>query len=79
MAITLLGAYFLLPALFLQYPEKANNHFVKTLRSVHDRTGTFIEFDRTAYIHHPTGDYLFTFSREKLSVEGLSLDRSATV
>ena len=77
--ITLLGTYLLLPALLLQYPEKANNHFVHTLRSVHDRTGKFIEVDRTTYIHHPSGDFLLVFSGEKLNVDGIDLDRSATV
>ncbi len=79
MVITLLGAYFLLPVFLLQCPEKANNHFVKTLRSTHDRTGNFIELDRTAYIHDPSGGYLLIFSGEKLSVDGLDLDHSATV
>jgi len=78
-ALTLLVGYFLLPFVLLKNPEKANNHFVKTLRSVHNRNGKFIELDRRPYVYHPAENILVTFIGEKLNVEGIDLDHSATV
>jgi hypothetical protein len=72
----LIVAFFTLPFLLLDGPEEADNHFVKTLRNSHDRSGRYIEIDRRPYLHHTSGGILRTFAGEELSVDGMKLDYS---
>jgi len=73
----LIAVYFVAPFLLIGGPEELDNHFVKTLRDRHERTGSYIEIDRNHYVHTPGGGVMRTFAGEELNVEGVELDRSA--
>ena len=75
----LLLAYFATPLLLLDRPEKANNHFVRTLRAQQDRAGHYVEIDRVAYDDNGSEGVLRTFAREELNVDGMPLNRSVEV
>jgi hypothetical protein len=77
--IAVVAVYFSLPLLLLDGPEGADNHFVKTLRTLHDRPGRHIELDRNSYISHPSGGAIRTFTGEELNVDDMRLDYSAPV
>jgi hypothetical protein len=74
--IALIAAYFTLPFFLLEGPEGADNHFVKTLRIRHDRSGHYIELDRT-YYHQ--GGTISTFAEEELNVDDMKIDYSVPV
>ncbi|HEX3035217.1 MAG TPA: hypothetical protein VHT73_08795 [Thermodesulfobacteriota bacterium] len=76
---TLIIIYFVVPFFLLDGPERADNHFVRTLQNTDDRAGKYIEIDRDSYSHSPSGDSLQTFAGEELEVEGMALEHSATV
>jgi len=75
----LLTAYFATPIMLLDGPEKANNHFVRTLRIQQERTGRYVEFDRVAYNDNASRGALRTCAQEELTVDDMSLNRSAVV
>ena len=77
--VFLVAAYFVLPFCLLNWPESADNHYVKTLRDVKFRQGSYIEFDRVRYMPRNEGGVLMTFAGEEIGVEGLKLKHSATV
>ncbi len=77
--IALAAGYFTLPFLLIDGPERADNHFVKTLRTHHDRPGQHIELDRNFYLHHQSGGVIRTFAGEELSVDGMKLEHPASV
>lgn len=79
MLIVLIAIYFILPFFLLNGPKEANNHFVKTLSSRNDRSGSYVELDRVIYVPKPSGDVLGTFAKEEIRVEGIKLDHSASV
>ena len=64
--------YALLPLLFLQISENADNHFINTLRSVDSRQGKYIEIDRAGYSMNDNKPTLRTFAAEVITVEGLN-------
>jgi hypothetical protein len=72
-------AYFILPLVLLNWPESANNHYVKTLRDAESRQGSYIEFDRARYKPLNVGNVLITFAEEEILVKGLKLKYPATV
>ncbi|MCG6893708.1 MAG: metal-dependent hydrolase [Desulfobacteraceae bacterium] len=72
-------AYLLLPALFLQGPAMADNHFVQTLRHVSDRAGKSVEMDRVRVSDHGGVLYVRTFAGEEIPVRGLSASSVGTV
>ncbi len=71
--------YFLLPLGFLDGPEKANNHHVRTLRQTEFRQGKAIEVDRGYYLYNENGGTLSLFNGENVEVQGIDLDRSGLV
>ena len=73
------AAYFALPWFVIDWPQDADNHYVKTLREVELRRGSHVEFDRVHYVPDNDGDALITFTGEKIGIKGLKLKRSATV
>jgi len=72
-----LGAYFLLPLLWLGAAEAADNHCVRTLRRVAERPGRAVAFDRCSY--DPVTGTVRIFSGETLRVPGLALDAPGRV
>lgn len=77
--LALFVLYLGLPLLMLEGPERADNHFVSTLRTEDHRVGRYIEFDRRPYLRLPEGDLLLTYAGEHLVVDPRSLDRPGTV
>ena len=74
-----LMVYFTMPFLFLSSSEDADNHFVKTLRTVETRKGKYIEIDRAKYMTKNDKNILVTFSGEEIGVEGIRHDHTASV
>ena len=79
LASLLLAAWSFAPLLLRHGPIAADNHFVRTLRLVHERSGRPVEFDRAAYVRVGQGDYLKTFAGEELQLDGSAHNASATV
>lgn len=79
LAIALLAAYATLPALFMPAAEKADNHFVRTLRHPDVRAGRPVEFDRASFHATDRGVVLETFTGERLFVTGPRPDPPALV
>lgn len=77
--ILILLIYVSLPFLFLSGPEDADNHFVKTLRSVETREGKYIEVDRAKYITKNKKNMLRTYAKEEIEVEGINQNNSNNV
>lgn len=77
--IALIACYFTGPLQVLHDPEKADNHFVSTLRNRAARPGRPVEFDRNYYQQGPSGGLLRTFAKEDLEVEGVTLGRSKVI
>ncbi len=61
--------YFLLPFYFMNDAEKADNHFVHTLRDFENRTGKYIEFDRRKVFNKNGDFYLETFANESIMLK----------
>ena len=59
--------------------ERADNHYVGTLRNRDDRPGRYVEFDRAWYLHHGSTGALRTFSGEELEVLDSGLEESSQV
>lgn len=77
--IIILLIYVFLPFLFLSGPEDADNHFVKTLRSVETRRGKYIEVDRARYVINNKKSMLRTYAKEEIEVEGIKQNNSNNV
>ena len=75
----LIVAFFTFPCLLIDGQEEVDNHFVKTLRTYHDRPGRHVELDRNSYVFHPSGGAIRTFTGEELSVDGMRQDHSAPI
>ena len=75
----ILMVYIFTPLLLLNFPVSSNNHFMKTLRPDHDRTGEYIEFDRRGFKPNPNGDMLNTFANERIGINGIEYNKNATV
>jgi hypothetical protein len=78
-AAGLLCAYILLPLAFLHGPERADNHFAKTLLARAERPGRPVEFDRAVFLPSPTGNRIRIFSGEELQIEGVTNDQPAAI
>ena len=76
-SVLLLLSYFALPFTLLDYPRSADNHYIKTLSTENDRTGSYVEIDRRYF--NPESKTINTFANEDLKVEGINLDHSAAV
>ncbi len=63
--------YLSLPLIFLDNVEKANNHFVKTLRDYEHRPGNYFEIDRGNYVDNLKGDRFITPFSEELKVANI--------
>jgi hypothetical protein len=72
----LLAGYFLLPLPLLSGPERADNHFVGTLRNPDERTGKPIALDRTRW---RPGEGFRIFAGEVLVAEGMDGVPAGTV
>jgi hypothetical protein len=77
--IFFIAAYFILPLSFLNLPERANNHFVKTLRDEKSRQGKHIEFDRARYKPNTKEGVLIIFTGEEIGIEGIRLKYPAAI
>ena len=73
------ASYFLIPLYLLPFPEAADNHFVKTLRTVENRPGTYIEFDRGYYFQRNSAGILQAITEEEIEVENMELVGPAVV
>lgn len=69
--------YMVAPLFLLDAPERANNHFVHTLRDHQNRPGKHIELDRKPFDVH-TGKVI-AFGDEPLQVKGIGLKDSAVL
>lgn len=78
-AAAALLAYGALPLAFTGGAGAAGTHYVDVLRGRTERTGRYLELDRTRYVDRAGGDVLRTFAGEEIRVRGADLDRSATV
>ena len=67
--IATLSLYLLLPLLFLSGPEKADNHFVKTLRMTEERRGKYIEVDRGKHLISNNTHYIKVYTGEEIEIE----------
>jgi hypothetical protein len=80
--ISILGAvvcffiYFSLPLLFMNTVEEADNHFVKTLRNIEHRSGSYVEVDRGFYSYSQKGSKYITPFNEELKITNLNLSSS---
>ncbi len=68
--------YLLLPLLFINYAEEADNHFVKTLRNDKQRIGKYFEIDRGNYVDDSKGDRFITPFNEELKIKNVNLTSS---
>jgi hypothetical protein len=74
-----ISVYFALPFFLLNGPEKADNHFARTLRSYSDRKGKDIELDRAFYLPKKNRNVLITFAGEEIEAEGIKPNQPALV
>ena len=77
--ILLFFAYMVCPLFLLQFSEKADNHYVGTLRNIDNRLGRYVECDRAFHAKNPSERIITTFSGEKLKTTGIEFDHSALV
>ena len=78
LALLVIG-YFLIPIYLIPFSEAANNHFVKTLRSVENRPGSYVEFDRGYCFQRPSVQILQAITDEEFEAENIELAGPATV
>lgn len=74
-AVLLLALYCILPVWLRTGPEQADNHYVVTLRNAGDRSGRYLEIDRSRYRNSDTTVEIF--SGERIKVTGDHPDRDA--
>ncbi len=67
-AVMLLAIYFVLPFWLSFGPDQADNHFIATLRNVEERSGRYLELDRSRY--RSSDNTVEIFSGERLKVTG---------
>jgi len=77
--VSLTLIYVVAPVGFLDGPEQADNHSVKTLRETEFRAGRYVEFDRNSLIRDESGDRIQTLSGEEIAVVGVPADAPATI
>lgn len=71
LCVLFLAGYYLLPMYLLDAPAAADNHSVRTLRDVKERTGRAVAFDRNAYVPDGRGGgILTTYTREDIRLTG---------
>lgn len=75
----LLAVYFLLPLPLDDDVQRADAHFLRTLRRTAERPGRYVEFDRQRYLERPGADRYRTFAGEELVLRGDPLDAGGTV
>jgi hypothetical protein len=68
-AVACFAVYVATPALLMDGPREADNHFLGTVTAVSQRSGRPIEFDRVRY-HPGSPAEIETFARERLAVTG---------
>lgn len=66
------------PLALLAGPERADSHYVRTLRDRETRTGKAVGFDRGTYLHGPEGGRYRTFAGEILDLEAVEAVASGT-
>lgn len=79
LSVCFMSCYLMFPLLFSGEAEKANNHYVQTLRQTEGRAGKPVEIDRALFLPTPSGGEIRLFTGEKIAVSGCDLDREATV
>ena len=79
LSASLMLIYFVIPLFMLNMPENQDNHFVKTLRNYSTRTGKYIELDRAVYLPGNKGDFIKTFSNEKIKAANLKLENETLI
>lgn len=67
-AIVLLAAYFILPLLMRFGPDQADNHYIVTLRNSEERSGQYVELDRSRF--RSSDNTVEIFSGERIKVTG---------
>ncbi len=67
-AVLLLSVYFILPFWLRFGPDQADNHFTVTLSNIEERTGKYVELDRSRY--HSSDNTVEIFSGERIKVTG---------
>jgi hypothetical protein len=65
-AAGLLAVYLLAPLLLRSLPERADNHFLATLKDRSRRPGKYLEYDRGRVVRTASGDFFTIFSGESL-------------
>lgn len=75
----LAGLYLALPVPLADEVVDANNRYLATLRERADRTGRYVEFDRSRYLSRPGPDGLRFFTGDTLHFREDHLEESATV
>jgi hypothetical protein len=77
--LVLLAVYLLSPFLFVADSEKANNHYVAVLRDSGQRTGKYIEFDRSQFFRRDGNVILRLFTGEEFVLLGPVDSASGTI
>lgn len=67
-AVLLLSLYLILPFWLRSGPDSADNHFVVTLKNVKERSGKYVELDRSRY--RSSDSTVEIFSGERVAVTG---------
>ena len=76
-SIILMAIYMITPLFILDAPERADNHFVHTLRDYQNRQGKHIELDRKKFDHD--AGTIRAFGDEPIQVKGIDLNDSAVL
>lgn len=71
--ICVMVIYILLPLLMLNPAYEADNHYVKTLHSIDERSGKYFEVDRRPYTYENGRSELSLFSGEKIKLKNINL------
>ncbi|GAB4373834.1 MAG: hypothetical protein Kow0042_18010 [Calditrichia bacterium] len=71
--------YFALPFLFMTGPQKADNHFVQTLRNSESRSGKYVEIDRGSFSFYEGRGEIAYYGGERIEIEGVPLKRNASL
>jgi hypothetical protein len=77
--LALLGVYLLSPFLFFADSQKANNHYVAVLRDNGQRTGKYVEFDRSYFFQRDGNVILKLFTGEEFVLLGRVDSASGTI
>ncbi|NWF91109.1 MAG: hypothetical protein HXY50_16810 [Ignavibacteriaceae bacterium] len=77
LTIFCLAAYFIIPLGLLDYPQSADNHFIRTLRNKTLRAGKYFEIDRGNFVNKGDEDIFITPFKEVLTINNLNLNESS--